>query len=148
MKKKILLNSIFIYSIIITILYINTSNNLKETDNKLKESKEKYNSIAITETSPTTYTFYAQIEDIDLEHNTIIVKGLEFDTVYKGKYLLEISNDTFIIGNGNTNGSNLLTLSYLKRNQHIAVTYSGVIDVSTNYDVIDKIDKVQLLEKL
>ena len=57
MKKKILLNSIFIYSIIITILYINTSNNLKETDNKLKESKEKYNSIAITETSPTTYTF-------------------------------------------------------------------------------------------
>ena len=104
MKKKILLNSIFIYSIIITILYINTINNLKETDNKLKESKEKY--------------------------------------------LLEISNDTFIIGNGNTNGSNLLTLSYLKRNQHIAVTYSGVIDVSTNYDVIDKIDKVQLLEEL
>ena len=149
MKKilEISLVFIFIYSIIVTLLYINTNNKLKETNNSLKEINEKYNTIASLEAPPTMLTFYAQIEDVDLDNNTILVKGLDFDTVYKKKYLLEISNETLLIGNGNTGGSNLLTLSCFEDNQYIAVTYYGAIDISTDYDIIEKIDKIQLLEE-
>ena len=148
MKKilGVILVIIFVYSVIITVLYINSSNNLKESNNNLKEINEKYNIIVNNEASPITLTFYAQIEDVDLENNTILVKGLEFDTIYNKKYLLKISNDTLIIGNGNTRGSNLLTLSCLDNKQYIAVTYSGVINVSTDYDIIETITKVQLLQ--
>jgi hypothetical protein len=149
MKKmlEISLVIIFIYSAIVTVLYINTNSNLKETNNMLKEINEKYNTITNIEAPPTLLTFYAQIEDIDLGNNTILVKGLDFDTVYKKKYLLKISDETWLIGNGNTGGSNLLTLSCFENNQYIAVTYYGVIDISTDYDIIEKIDKIQLLEE-
>ncbi len=140
--KKILgisLAIIFLYSVIVTVSYINTNNNLKEIN-------EKYNIIVHTEAPPITLTFYAQIENVNLENNTILVKGLDFDTIYNKKYLLKISDDTLVIGNGNTGGSNLLTLSCFENNQYIAVTYSGVIDVSTDYDIIETITKIQLLQ--
>jgi len=148
MKKilEISLVIIFIYSAVVTVLYINTNNNLKETNNSLKEIKENYDIIANTEAPPTMYTFYAQIEKVDLDNNTILVKGLDFDTVYKNKYLLEISEKTLLIGNGKTGGSNLLSLSCFENNKYIAVTYYGVIGCSTEYDIIEKVDKVQLLE--
>lgn len=149
MKKilEISLFVIFIYSAIVTVLYINTNNNLKETNNSLKEINEQYNIIANAEAPEIMSTFYAQIENVDLDNNTILVKGLDFDTVYKKQYLLEISAETWLVGNGNTGGSNLLTLSCFENSQYIAVTYYGVIDVSTDYDIIEKIDKIQLLEE-
>lgn len=146
MLKIIFVIIIIIYSIFVTILYINTCNNLKETQNNLNEIKEEYDIIAKTEAPPTMHTFYAQIENVDIENNKLLVKGLEFDTIYKNKYLLEISEETLLIGNGNTGGSNLLTLSCFEKNQYISVTYYGVIGFSDDYEVIEKIDKVQLLE--
>lgn len=149
MKKilEISLFVIFIYSVIVTLLYIYTNNNLKQANSNLKEINEQNSSIANTEAPPTMHTFYAQIENVSLETNTILVKGLDFDTVYNKKYLLKISDETWLVGNGNTGGSNVLTLSCFENNQYIAITYYGVIDVSTDYDIIEKIDKIQLLEE-
>ena len=147
--KKVLgisLGFVFIYSVIITILYINTTNNLKNTNNNLEELNKKYDVLVHTEAMPITTTFYAQIENVDLENNFILVKGLDFDTIYNKKYLLKISDKTFLIGNGNTGGSNILNLSCFENNQYVSVTYEGVIENSENYDIIDTIQKVQLLE--
>lgn len=146
MLKISLIIILIIYSMFITVLYIDTNDNLNETNKSLNEIKENYDIIVHTEAPQTMYTFYAQIENIDLDNNKILVKGLDFDTVYKNKYLLEISEETLLIGNGNTGGSNLLTLSSFEKNQYVSVTYYGVIGISTDYDTIKNIDKIQLLE--
>lgn len=146
MLKKVIFIIIIIYSVVVTILYMDTYNNLNKTNQTLKKIHEEYNIIANTEAPPILYTFYAQIENVDLENNTLLVKGLDFDTVYKNKYLLKISEETWLIGNGNTGGSNLLTLSCFEKNQYISVTYSGAIGISDDYEVIEKINKLQLLE--
>ena len=81
---------IFIYSAIVTVWYINTNNKLKETNNNLKEINEQYNIIAHAEAPEIMSIFYAQIENVDLDNNTILVKGLDFDTVYKNlKYQIK-----------------------------------------------------------
>ena len=140
--KKILgicLTVIIIYSSIITILYINTSKSFKET-------KEKINIFEHTEAPPITHTFYARIQNVDIDNNTILVKGLDFDTIYSKKYLLKISEETLLIGNGNTDGSNVLVISSFNNNQYISVTYAGAIEHSNDYEIIGKITKIQLLE--
>lgn len=149
MKKIIVISLVIIcvYSAVITVLYVNTNNNLKEVNNNLEEANERLDTYEHTVADPVATTFYAQIENIDFDNNTILVKGLDFDTVYKNKYLLEISDETWLIGNGNANGSNLLTLSCFENKQYVAVTYYGVISSSVDYDIIEKIDKVQLLEE-
>ena len=141
MKKLIgiCLIIIIVYSIIITTLYINTNNSFKE-------AKEKLNIFEHTEAPPITHTFYARIQNIDIDKNTILVKGLEFDTIYNKKYLLKISKETLLIGNGNTDGSNVLVISSFNNNQYISVTYAGAIENSNDYDIIGKITKIQLLE--
>ncbi|MBR0427783.1 MAG: hypothetical protein IJK18_06265 [Clostridia bacterium] len=141
MKKLlgICLIIIIVYSIIITILYINNNNSFKE-------AKEKLNIFEHTEAPPITHTFYARIQNIDKDKNTILVKGLEFDTIYNKKYLLKISEETLLIGNGNTDGSNVLVISSFNNNQYISVTYAGAIEISNDYDIIGKITKIQLLE--
>lgn len=146
MLKISLIIILIIYSIFITVLYIDTNDNLNATNKSLSEIKENYDIIVHTEAPLTMHTFYAQIENVDLDNNKILVKGLDFDTVYKNKYLLEISEETLLIGNGNTGGSNLLTLSCFEKNQYVAVTYYGAIGISTDYDTIENIDKIQLLE--
>ena len=141
MKKLlgICLIIIIVYSIIITILYINTNSSFKE-------AKEKLDIFENTEAPPITHTFYARIQNIDIDKNTILVKGLEFDTIYNKKYLLKVSKETLLIGNGNTDGSNVLVISSFNNNQYISVTYAGAIETSYDYDIIGKITKIQLLE--
>ena len=139
--KKILgicLTVIIIYSSIITILYINTSKSFKE-------AKEKLNIFEHTEAPPITHTFYARIQNVDIDNNTILVKGLDFDTISNKKYLLKISEETLLIGNGNTDGSNVLVNSSFNNNQYISVTYAGAIEHSNDYEIIGKITKIQLL---
>lgn len=130
---------IIIYSSIITILYINTNNSFKE-------NKERLNVYEHTKAPPITHTFYARIQNIDIENNTILVKGLDFDTIYNKKFLLKISEETLLIGNGNTDGSNVLLISSFNNNQYISVTYAGAIETSNDYEIIGEITKIQLLE--
>ena len=141
MKKiiGICLIAIIIYSSIITILYINVNY-------RFEEAKEKIHIYEHTEAPPITHTFYAKILNIDIANNTILVKGLDFDTIYNKKYLLEISNETLLIGNGNTDGSNVLALTSFNSNQYISVTYAGAIENSKDYDIIGMVAKIQLLE--
>ena len=142
MKKIlwIILIIMIAYSSVITILYVNMNKEFKKTKNDLK-------SLTNVQAPPITSTFYAQIQKVDMDKNTILVKGLDFDTVYNKEYLLELSDETLLIGNGNTGGSNVLTLSCFYSNQYISVTYSGAIQYSEEYDIIGRIHKVQLLEE-
>lgn len=142
--KKILwicLIIILVYATIITILYFNVNNNYKELN-------KKYDLLVHTEAPLITYTFYAKIESVDKVNNTILIKGLDFDTVYKKEYLLKITDETQLIGNGNTQGSNILKISDFNSNQYISVTYGGAIKNEKDYDGIDLVTRIQLLEDL